>query len=255
MLHHLRDLKGYEVVGADHAVGAIYDFLFDEGDWIVRYVVIDTGGWLSGRRLLLSAAAVDRIDETNGRIHFSMTREQIENGPPLESADSISRNYEAELASYYGWPEYWGARAMETAAVGPPPVPAHRAGTAKRNAHGADLRSVNAVSSYDLHGLDGRIGKVKDFLCEDYEWCIRYIVVDTGGWLTGRLVLVSPTWIDDVDWRAMRVHLELTRAQIEASPECDPSVAPAREYEERLHQHYGRERYWIPDRNSPAMRL
>lgn len=106
------------------------------------------------------------------------------------------------------------------------------------------LRSARVVSGYDIHAVDGEIGHVTDYLVDDKDWVIRYLLVDTRDWLPGRTVLVSPQWIERVDWSETAVHVTLTRAEIETSPEHDPEEPPEREYELLLYKHYERRGYW-----------
>ncbi len=54
------------------------------------------------------------------------------------------------------------------------------------------LEKAKILEGYKLNALDGEIGKVKEFYFDDQYWAIRYLVADTGDWLTGRLVLISP---------------------------------------------------------------
>ena len=82
------------------------------------------------------------------------------------------------------------------------------------------------------------VGSVADFLLDEEGWVIRYLVVDTGHWLSGRKVLVAPPWVSEVSWATQEVQVTLTRAQIEASPEYNPDLGSTAIYEEQLHGHY-----------------
>ena len=73
---------------------------------------------------------------------------------------------------------------------------------------------------------------------------MRYLVVDTRNWLPGRKVLVSPDWVDAVDWSERKVHVGLTKEGVENSPEFDPNAPVNRRYEEMLYDYYGRPKYW-----------
>jgi hypothetical protein len=100
------------------------------------------------------------------------------------------------------------------------------------------------VIGYHIAATDGAIGHVEDFLVDEATWAIRYMVVDTRTWWSGKTVLVSPRWITRVDWDASKVEVDLTREQIKNSPVYDPSGSVQRDYEARLHSHYGRPGYW-----------
>jgi hypothetical protein len=106
------------------------------------------------------------------------------------------------------------------------------------------LRSAREVTGYSIRGTDDSVGSAADFLIDEEGWVIRYLVVDTGGWLSGRKVLIAPPWVSEVSWATQEVQVTLTRAEIEASPEYTPDMALDRAYEEQLHGHYGRRAYW-----------
>lgn len=92
---------------------------------------------------------------------------------------------------------------------------------------------------YHIAGTDGDIGHVEDFLLDEATWAIRYLLVDTSNWWFGTRVLVSSDWVTDVDWNESRLHVELTRERIKASPPYDPTGPIPRDYEVRLHNQYG----------------
>jgi hypothetical protein len=105
------------------------------------------------------------------------------------------------------------------------------------------LRSARDVTGYYIRGTDEAVGSVADFLIDEEGWAIRYLVVDTGTWLSGRRVLIAPSWVSEVSWATQEVQITLTRAAIEASPEYNPDLVD-RVYEEQLHGHYGQPGYW-----------
>jgi len=105
------------------------------------------------------------------------------------------------------------------------------------------LHNTSDVSGYDIEAIDGEIGDVKDFIFEDETWAIRYLIVDTGGWLPGKKVLISPEWIERVSWDESKVFVNLTRDAIERSPEFTEGML-SRDYETGLYKHYNREGYW-----------
>lgn len=69
-------------------------------------------------------------------------------------------------------------------------------------------------------------------------------MADTGTWLPGKKVLVSPQWIERVSWSDEKVSVDLTKELIKDSPEYYPSAPVNRKYEERLYDYYGRPKYW-----------
>lgn len=249
MLRSLVDLRNYKIQAIDGDLGAVKDELFDDRDWRLRYFVIDTGRWLAGREVLVSPTGVGRADWATRYLRVLLTRDQVRDAPEIDTDPPISRSAEEQLTAYYAWPQYWGL--VEPSAV-PSETPAEAHETARdarraRLASGqgdADLRSVREVAGYHISARDGHLGHVQDFLGDDGDWVIRYLVLDTRNWLPGKRVLVSPMWIEAVDWKQAEVRVDLTREEIEHAPPYDPKMPMNREYERRLHDFYKRPAYW-----------
>ena len=80
------------------------------------------------------------------------------------------------------------------------------------------LYKSTSLTGYKLNGLDGDVGKVKEFYFDDLCWTVRYLVADTGNWLFGRQVLISPHWLVAVNTEDQSITIDLTKKQIEDSP-------------------------------------
>ena len=107
------------------------------------------------------------------------------------------------------------------------------------------LRTVKELYNYVLEAEDGEIGRCKDFLFDDEHWTIRYMVADTGKWLLGKKVLVSPISLGEPDSGSEHFPVRLTKKQIEESPDLDEDAPVSREYEMRWLDHYGWSYYWF----------
>jgi hypothetical protein len=106
MLQSEKELRDFEIRARDGTIGKVKDLYFDDHEWTVRYVVVDTGSWLDRRRVLLSAARLENV--TNDRaLTVNATREQVRNSPPVDWDRPVSRADEGTLHDYYGWPYYW----------------------------------------------------------------------------------------------------------------------------------------------------
>jgi hypothetical protein len=106
------------------------------------------------------------------------------------------------------------------------------------------LRSVKEIHNYVLQAKDGEIGRCKDFLFDDRFWAIRYMVADTGKWLPGRKVLVSPISLGEPDWDSGLFPVRLTKKQIEEAPDLEEDAPVSRQYEISLNKFYGWPFYW-----------
>lgn len=252
MLRCLNELLNYRVAATDGDLGKVRDFYLDDREWIVRYIVVDTGKWLSGQQVLVSPVSINNCDWASRRIQFSLTKDQIEHSPSIEEDKPVSRQHEQELVEHYAWPAYWGPLPASSTGARLPAPEASRAAVAERKttapiAHQGDaaLQSISEMTGYRIHALDDDIGHIDDFVVQDEAWIVRYVVVDTRNWLPGRRVLVSSEWISSVEWADRKVHVKLTREQIKDSPEFDPAEPINRAYEERLYDFYGRPKYWF----------
>ena len=106
------------------------------------------------------------------------------------------------------------------------------------------LNKAKTLKGYTLDSLDGDIGKVKEFYFDDLHWTIRYLVADTGNWLVGRQVLISPHALADVNKEEKNIAINLTKQQIEDSPSLDSDKPVSRHFEEDYYGHYGWPMYW-----------
>jgi hypothetical protein len=225
---------GCTLENGSERVGTLHDLLFDDESWAVRYMVVDTGGWLDGRRVLLAPSVVEQREWPGRRLWTELTQQQVKGAPPVDTDLPVSRQNEIALADHYAWGYYWGI---------PPACPKQADGD-------PHLRSARAVIGYHIRASDGEIGHVEDLILDDEAaegalWELRYLVVDTRNWLPGRKVLIAPLWANQVSYKEKEVSLELSREQVKKSPEYAPDAPINREYEEVLFDYYGQPKYWI----------
>ncbi len=109
------------------------------------------------------------------------------------------------------------------------------------------LQSLKQLYGHQLAASDGEVGHVKDFYFDDQRWAIRYVVADTGSWLPGRQVLLSPHAFGSLSSPRKLLTVKLTRKQIEDSPSIELHKPVSRQYEEDYHRHYGWPGYWQGD--------
>jgi len=262
MLTNTTNLKGFAIRAEDGELGTVEDFYFDDATWAIRYLTVDTGGWLGGREVLISPISVIKTDWRSRRLDVALTKNQVENSPDINSHRPVSRQQEAEFLGYYGYPSYWSGPYMWGPAFYPaglayapvgPAAPV--AETPRQESPDSHLRSTEAVVGYHIAAIDGEIGHVAGFLVDEETWAIRYLEVATHNWWPGKKVLVSPAWIERVSWADSAVYAALSREDIRSAPEYSESVTITRDYEDRLHLHYGRPPYWLRDSDRANVEL
>lgn len=252
MLTSAKRLEKARIRARDGTIGQLHDIYVEDDQWIVRYFVVETGSWLNHRKVLLSPVALQVSFETTEDLVFDLTKGQIENSPPSETARPVSRQHESQLYQYYGWSPYWTGYAPM--GIGPM-APAIAVGALLEAAPGSTqkgkadslvseakgdphLRSVRNVRGYHLEGIDGEIGHVEDFVIDSNHWDICYLIADTKNWWPGKRVLIPVQLFQKISWAEHKLTVALTRDTIKGGPEFDPSVSLAPDYERRLSAYY-----------------
>ena len=231
MLHLARKIRGATIRAVDGDIGAVEDFYFEEDRWTVRYLLVDTGKWMSGKKVLLSPMSV--VGDWNvAEVRVSLNKQQVWDSPAFDPTGPISHDSETRVLGYYGYPYYWSAigvwgafdhpAALLAAPAAPSSDPAKPAGIDPESRR---LRSISKSTGYHLHATDGEIGHVDDFLIGQKSWRIRYLRVDTSNWIGGRSVIVSSEALQHLDKEHGTLHVGVTRDAIKHSPSFE-SIEP-----------------------------
>ncbi|MGA2028702.1 MAG: PRC-barrel domain-containing protein [Verrucomicrobiota bacterium] len=226
MLQSLKQLYGEKLGASDGEIGHVKDFYFDDRNWAVRYLVVDTGTWLTSRQVLLSPHAIGSLYEDGKVLLVNLTQKQIENSPAIETHKPVSRQYEEEYYQYYGWPSYWqgdglwGMSGFPILTVPPKTLSNKQAAAIHRKHEGNDahLRSTQAVKGYNIEASDGIIGHVSDFMMDDESWAIRLLVVKTGHRFSGNEVQIPVSKVDRISYEKSTVFVNLSKEAVEQSP-------------------------------------
>jgi stress response protein YsnF len=248
MLSKAKTLKGYNLEARDGEIGSVKEFYFDDLHWTIRYLVAETGDWLTDRQVLISPYALVAVDKKTRHIAISLTKKQIEESPSLDSDKPVSRQFEEAYYGYYNWPMYsGGAYSWGPSPYIMPNIEKRKESLKLEKTWDAHLRSTRDVSGHHIHALDGDIGHVEDFIIDDETWAIRYLVIDTKNWWPGKKILLSPKWIERISWSESKVFVNLSRENVKQSPEYTDDAPPTRDYETALHRHYHRPGYWLDE--------
>ena len=263
MLQVSSAMKGYAIAAKDGTIGTVDDFLVDQATWMMRWLVVDTGTWLTGRQALVHPSAIDHVDHGQRQIDVALTHEQVEGSPDMGRDRPVSQQMQSGLYRYYGWDPLWngginGAGPYAGGLYGGSLFGAGMGATglAERERpygsgrQGADdgpaleesdpnLRSIAEITKYHVHAADGSIGHVEDVLLDEPSWGVRYLVINTSNWWVGQHVLISPYAIKEIDWPDRSIRLDITREKVKASPSWNPADVIDGTFERRLHEHYG----------------
>ena len=230
MLKDINNIYGTQVAATDGNIGHVRDFYFDDQNWIVRYMVVDTGNWLPGRQVLLSPHACDGFGPEGDAVRVRLTKDQIENSPSIETHRPVTRQYERDDFHYYSWPPYWdngGMWAVGEMPMFPPPVLDKPLADGPKPGDDIHLRSTQAVTGFDIAAADGSLGSVAGFLVDHKSWAILRLVVETGHWYSCKRILISTSAVQNIRYRGAKVVVKLTRADIQQTREDAVTTAAA----------------------------
>jgi len=263
MLRSTKDLEGYKISATDGDIGHVKDFYFDDDVWAIRYLVVETGSWLSSRKVLISPISIGNPDGVQKLVPAAISKEQVRKSPDIDTDKPVSRQHETDYCTDYGYPYYWGGGGLwgegthsnmllpgyegfgsSSAARAEGEYAYAKREEARRRENDPHLRSCNAVAGYHVHATDGEIGHVEGLLVDDETWAILYLVVNTSNWWVGHKVLIATNWIQDVSWFDSMVSINVTRQAVKDAPAYDPTIPLDRQHEMRLYKHYGRPGYW-----------
>jgi sporulation protein YlmC with PRC-barrel domain len=186
MLRSLKQLYGKQLSATDGEIGTIKDFYFDEENWAIRYLVVNTGNWLASRKVLISPHSIPSHPASGKSIRVGLTRKKIEKGPSIGSQNPVLREYEEQHHKHYGLTPYWKANAADM--IGPQLQPE------------THLHSALSVTGYLVRVGDETIGHVSDFMVNTENWNIGQLVVKTGHRLSGMDTLISPKRVERISY-------------------------------------------------------
>lgn len=208
MFYRLEDLFGAAVNATDGEIGKIRNFLFDDRTWMIRYLVVDVGTWLSWRLVVISVNAIDEPDWEKKTFRAQLTKEQVRHSPPVDSQRPVSRQQEIAMCEHYGWPSYWNQGVNTELRVVSLPAGREFPVGPKEDPH---LRSTDHIIGYKVWADRSEIGRLENFIVDEASWHIGYLDVKTGDWLHFRSMLVSTSSVTSVSWAHHRVNLDYAR--------------------------------------------
>lgn len=225
MERNINSLKGYKIEATDGAIGELEEFYFDDETWTIRYLIVKTGNWLSGREVLIAPAALLDKNWLHELIRVRLTKSQIQNSPDIDTKQPVSRQQEVKLYGHYQWENYWGS-GFYAGGYLPPSSPFPSIDRTvliepdkdhKSSDDDVHLRSTERITEYHIHAEDGEIGHVNDFIIDDETLQLLFFVVDTHNWIGGKKVLIPVQKIKTINWTRFEVFLNMTIAEVKDS--------------------------------------
>ncbi len=229
----LKSLLNYSLTATDGTIGKIEEFYVDDQSYKVRYLIVKTGSWLWGRKVLISPDALINDSRESNIFPVNLTKEQVKNSPDIDTDKPVSRQQEIELYGHYRWQNYWesgfyggGSMSLGMGMGMMSPVVDRQVMTEAdyKDEHRDDdihLRSTKTLTGYHIHATDGEIGHVSDFIVDDQTWQLTFMVADTANWFGGQKVLVPVADISRAGWASDLVYLSINKAAVEQSHPFD----------------------------------
>lgn len=253
MMHSLSELEGYKIQATDGPIGQLRDLYFDDETWVVRYLVIDTGEWLTSRKVLIPPVSISHPDWPDKTLPITLSKQQIKSSPEIDTEMPVSRQLEMSNLRHYGYPHYWldsGLGASANYPINTRPVDdGIRPRTAAlfepwQSDNDIHLRSCKAVEGYHIAAIDGEIGHISGLLVDEGSWAIRYLIADTSNWWIGHKLLIAPQWITEINWLKQTVSVDLVLQSLQEAPAYDSKIPFDHEMETKIERHYELYGHW-----------
>ena len=243
MKQSLKTLKDYTVETNDHLTGKIKDFLFDDKQWVIRYIDVDFGTLFSPYKILVPKVFMDTPDNDNKKIPIKLGKKNFDKCPKIEDHLPVSRKYEEELHNHYKINPYWGvAHLASTGGYFPPrPVvaPTKDDKIVDEEDLGTILRSFTEIERYSIETNDGNIGHIEDLIVDIEDWQNIYAVIDTSNWLPwSKKVLIPINNMTKISYNKQVVKINLRTDTIKNAPEYDPNKILDEKFEKGMLDFY-----------------
>jgi len=188
MHRSIRSLYGYVLGATDGNIGKIEQFYFDDKTWKIRDMLVETGNWFSGSEVVISLDSLIKTRWEPGILPVTLSKNQVRNIPDIDTVQPLSRLEEDE-----NWDK------------------------------GLQLLSVGEINNYHIRATDGDIGRAKDFLMNEENWQLEYLVVEMRRWFRIKKVLIKTSHITRVDWEHSTVFVDINIASIKERAAFDIS--------------------------------
>ena len=236
MLQKATDMYGYKIDATDGRIGKINDFLFDNTGWNVHYLVVETGLWLLVRKVLIPSIALCPPNTQMSIFPANLTKDQASDSPDIDTDKPVSLQHRVELDAYY-----WSIPLPMDFYGMPDMVETPNDGQSGKSEHyEPHLQSTCHVAGYHIEATDCRLGNIANFIVDDENWNIPYLIVDTINWLPSKWALVPTSRVTKINWKQKKVEVGLSSEIIKKGPLYYPIVPIDHRYEYHLREYYSR---------------
>jgi hypothetical protein len=214
MLWGASSIRGYAVVATDGTSGTVADFIFEDQGWTIKWLVVETGAWFSGRRLFVPVSAFEHPDPETREFSLSMTLAELADCPGRDLAELS----DAETGAHFTEADMAGNQTTDG---------------------GPHFRSLAVMHLASIEAADGEVGHAEDFLIDSADWQIKYLVVDTSDWWFGEKILISTRAITGIDTMHHVVTLDATRQFVKDGARFSPEQTVDGAFDESFETYFG----------------
>ena len=222
MQHNIKSLIGYSMEATDGDIGKVEDFYFEDTTWVICYLILKTGNWFLYRKMLISPQSIVKGDASAGIFAVNLSKEQIRTSPDIDTDKPVSRQQVIDLYGHYAWQRYGvsgfyaggSAAAMDNVPITDEKIMKEADPNDKRSDDDLHLRSTKKIMGYHIYASDGDFGHVCDFIFDDTNWQIMYLVVDTHNWFGGKQFLIETGIVKEIQWENSKVILNISIDEI-----------------------------------------
>lgn len=231
MQRNINNLIGYSMEATDGDIGKVEDFYFEDNTWLIRYLILKTGNWFFNSKVLIAPQAIVKRDAEPRTIPVNLSKEQIKTSPDIDTDKPVSRQQEVKLYGHYAWKPYGGsgfyAGGAEAAMINNPIIDQKIMKEAesgdKRSDDDLHLRSTKQIMGYHIHATDGDFGHIIDFIIDDVNWQIKYLVADSNTYFGGKQFLIETGMIKEIQWENSKVIVNISTDAIKDCTVFDES--------------------------------
>lgn len=225
------NLIGFRMEAKDGEIGKVEEFYFHDDTWTIRYLIVKTGNWFTGKEVLISTAALIKGSELPGVFPVNLTKDQIRTSPDIDTQKPVSHQQEVALYGHYPWQPYWGsgfyAGGLWDITNNDPiideVIAKESSDNHKQTEDDPHLRSTRHVTGSKIQCTNGEFGQVSDFILDDDSWKIHYLIIKMHHGIGNSSVLLPVRFIKELQWLNSKVVVDITIDVLKNSPQIDES--------------------------------
>jgi len=230
MKRSIRELSKAALHETDGDLGRIYDLFFDSQNWKIHYIIVDTGHWLPGRKVLLSPQALRQREKDRMGFSVPLTKNEVRHAPGMQTAKTRLRLQFDRLQRHYLWPWSPGNGSLflsgPSGSVSPETFALQEAEKEITASEGPEddphLESIRKLLHYHVASKDGMFGYVDDIIIDDKSWVIHSLIVITRLTFPGKKVILTPRQIQEMDREEAFLYTNVDQETMMNSPDFKP---------------------------------